>query len=261
MVGIYKITNLINQHCYVGQSRQIERRWYNHKIAAFNENDKAYEYPLYRAIRKYGLENFSFEMLEECQIDELNEKEIFWINTLNPEYNQTDGGDCLVTKAKLTFEQVKEIQRLMIEDVNGNLSHIELAKKYNVSKDAIRDINVGRTWFRDDLTYPLHYSKFDASKPNKVKFYCIDCNKEISKGATRCLECEKKHRKIVGAINRAEKISREELKQLIRTTPFTTIATQYGVTDNAVRKWCDKYNLPRRVKDIKSYSDEEWDKI
>ena len=53
-------------------------------------------------------------------------------------------------------------------------------------------------------------------------------------------------------------ISREELKKLIRTTPFTTIGKQYGVTDNAVRKWCDKYNLPRKVKEIKSYSDEEW---
>jgi hypothetical protein len=32
----------------------------------------------------------------------------------------------------------------------------------------------------------------------------------------------------------------------------------YGVTDNAVRKWCDKYDLPRKAKDIKAYSDEEW---
>lgn len=56
-------------------------------------------------------------------------------------------------------------------------------------------------------------------------------------------------------------ISREELKKLIRTTPFTTIGKQYGVTDNAVRKWCDKYNLPRKVKEIKSYSDEEWELI
>lgn len=56
-------------------------------------------------------------------------------------------------------------------------------------------------------------------------------------------------------------ISREELKKLIRATSFTTIGKQYGVTDNAVRKWCDKYNLPRKVKEIKSYSDEEWELI
>jgi len=42
MVGIYQITNLINSHCYIGQSVQIERRWKNHKITAFNKNDKGY---------------------------------------------------------------------------------------------------------------------------------------------------------------------------------------------------------------------------
>jgi hypothetical protein len=45
---------------------------------------------------------------------------------------------------------------------------------------------------------------------------------------------------------------------MIRTTPFTTIAKQYGVSDKAVSKWCKSENLPYRKKDIKSYSDEEW---
>ena len=45
---------------------------------------------------------------------------------------------------------------------------------------------------------------------------------------------------------------------MIRTLPFTQIGTKYGVTDNAIRKWCDKYELPRTKKEIVSYSDEEW---
>jgi uncharacterized protein YjcR len=56
-------------------------------------------------------------------------------------------------------------------------------------------------------------------------------------------------------------ISREELKKLIRTTPFTKIADIYNVSDNAIRKWCDKYGLPKKVKDIKSCTDEEWQLI
>ena len=56
-------------------------------------------------------------------------------------------------------------------------------------------------------------------------------------------------------------ISREELKSLIRTTPFTQIGKKYHVTDNAIKKWCDKYNLPRKRCDIKKYSDEEWSKL
>ena len=56
-------------------------------------------------------------------------------------------------------------------------------------------------------------------------------------------------------------VTREELKNLIRTTPFTTIGIKYGVSDNAVRKWCDKYNLPRTLSDIKQISDEDWELI
>ena len=56
-------------------------------------------------------------------------------------------------------------------------------------------------------------------------------------------------------------VTREELKSLIRTKPFTQIGTQFNVTDNVVRKWCDKFNLPRRKSDIQKYSEEEWLKI
>lgn len=93
MIGIYKITNKINGHFYIGQSIQIEKRWSNHKIAAFNKLDKGYEYPLYRAIRKYGLENFDFEIIEECSKEQLNERENYWIKYYQPTYNQTEGGD------------------------------------------------------------------------------------------------------------------------------------------------------------------------
>lgn len=72
--GIYKIENLINHKCYIGQSVKIEQRWKNHKITAKNLNDKNYDNPLYRAIRKYGIENFSFEIIEECSVNELNNR-------------------------------------------------------------------------------------------------------------------------------------------------------------------------------------------
>ena len=48
---------------------------------------------------------------------------------------------------------------------------------------------------------------------------------------------------------------------MIRIMPFTEIGKNYGVSDNAIRKWCDNYNLPRLVKEIKKYSEEEWNKI
>lgn len=63
------------------------------------------------------------------------------------------------------------------------------------------------------------------------------------------------------AQRKASRPSREELKKLIRTTAFITIGKQYGVSDNTIRKWCDSYNLPRRVSEIKKYSDKEWENI
>ena len=87
------------------------------------------------------------------------------------------------------------------------------------------------------------------------KNYCIDCGAVISYGATRCKQCESKNRIT------DKPVSREELKNLIRSTPFTTIGKQFNVTDNTIRKWCVKYNLPTKKKDIAQFSDEEWEKV
>lgn len=267
MVGIYKITNTINQKVYIGQSKQIEKRWMNHRVAAFNQYDEGYEYPLYRAIRKYGLENFQFSVLEECSIDNLNDREKYWINYYDScfnGYNQTLGGEYTSVPQKLTPAQVREIQEILIADVDGNVSHAELGRRYGVSgKDTIRDINVGRTWYNPEFTYPLHYSKHDSSNPNRnhnnyiPKSICIDCGKEISKGATRCVQCYAKYIKLQHTLP----ISREELKQRIRNESFVAIGKDFQVTDNAIRKWCIKYGLPAKRKDIKQISNEDWSNI
>lgn len=68
---------------------------------------------------------------------------------------------------------------------------------------------------------------------NKQEKYCIDCGKPISKNATRCSECYNKLK------HPLDMPSREELKHLIRTEPFTRIGEKYGRTDNTIRKWCD----------------------
>jgi len=103
MTGIYKITNSVNNKSYIGQSINIEFRWKEHQRIAKSPNNysRKNKYPLYQAIRKYGLENFTFEILEECQEEILDEREIYWIqffDSFENGYNLTLGGGGARTK-------------------------------------------------------------------------------------------------------------------------------------------------------------------
>lgn len=95
MAYIYVITNNINGKQYVGKTnRTIEKRFQEH----INDKDRReFEIrPLYRAFNKYGVENFSIKILEECLPEESSNKEIYWINkldTYHKGYNATLGGD------------------------------------------------------------------------------------------------------------------------------------------------------------------------
>lgn len=92
--GIYIIKNLYNDKIYIGQSKNIKKRWKSH-IA--NSKNKKVKGVLYREMRIYGLENFEFDVLEYCRPSKLDEREIFWIKEYdtfeNPaHYNKTAGG-------------------------------------------------------------------------------------------------------------------------------------------------------------------------
>lgn len=92
--NIYLITNLINNKKYVGQTINIEQRWKNH----IKDSTKLVSRYLYRAMNKYGIENFKFEVIEDnIPINLVSEREVHWISELNTKapngYNMTDGGE------------------------------------------------------------------------------------------------------------------------------------------------------------------------
>ena len=76
--GIYKITNLLTEQCYIGQSVNISDRWKQHCKCGLGIEASATN-KLYNSMQKDGVWNFSFELLEQCSKDTLNEKEKFWI--------------------------------------------------------------------------------------------------------------------------------------------------------------------------------------
>ena len=91
----------------------------------------------------------------------------------------------------------------------------------------------------------------------RKNYFCHSCGTMITKYSKLQL-CEKCSHETTRLVQRP---SREELKNLIRTLPFTVIGKQYGVSDNAIKKWCKAENLPYKKSDIKIFSDEDWSKI
>ena len=75
MIGIYKFTNLTNNKSYIGQSIDISKRYYQHSVNHLNPNQKEYNTYFYKALRKYGFNNFNFMILEITDINKLNERE------------------------------------------------------------------------------------------------------------------------------------------------------------------------------------------
>ncbi|MCF8009521.1 MAG: GIY-YIG nuclease family protein [Halanaerobiales bacterium] len=111
---IYVVTNLVNGLQYVGQTKNPKRRWYG--LCCDNDRQK-----ITKAIQKYGKENFKMEILETCDIEEVDQREKYWIdkfNTFHSEgYNEHVGGRVLgkgedhPRTGQKTPEEVKEKMR------------------------------------------------------------------------------------------------------------------------------------------------------
>ena len=91
--GIYKITNIKTKECYIGQAIHIKERWAEHAKCGLGIDTPAGN-KLYKAIQEFGLWNFSFEVLEVCPQNQLNEKEKYYIDLYSSYdygYNSTRG--------------------------------------------------------------------------------------------------------------------------------------------------------------------------
>ena len=133
--GIYKIINQINNKVYIGKAGNIERRWYEHRSDAKNPNKT---YHLYQAMRKYGLDNFIFEIIEECPPDNdiLSEREKYWINyydSYNNGYNETLGGE-----GKLLYD-IQEIKQLWDDGFCNKEICLQLGCSEHTVYDALRN--------------------------------------------------------------------------------------------------------------------------
>lgn len=173
MKAIYKITNKKNGKIYVGQSKNPEKRFIQHK----RDRDSKL---LFKAIKEFGFENFELEIIEWTK--NYNDREKYWIKTLNciaPNgYNISEGGNTppvFLGEENKNHKITKDIANGIKKDLIDNiLSFSEIALKYNTTKDIIRHINKGDTWRNNDEIekYPLRPYKreLNESKINEVIF-------------------------------------------------------------------------------------------
>ncbi len=130
MSYIYKIINDVNNKIYVGKTEfSIEKRFKEHCKDAFKKSNK--DRPLYRAMRKYGVDNFHIELIEETNIPE--EREIYWIGYYDgytKGYNATKGGD----GTKLYDHN------LILARLQEHPYPIDIAKEFGCSSDLVCNI-------------------------------------------------------------------------------------------------------------------------
>lgn len=132
MPYIYKITNTINNKIYIGKTlATVEKRWKQH-LSDYQKETENHR-PLYSAMKKYGIDNFLIETIEECDVNELSVQERYWIEfyqSFKYGYNATLGGD---GKPYIDYELVrityKELQNIT-----------DTAKKLGISRDSVSRI-------------------------------------------------------------------------------------------------------------------------
>ena len=221
---IYKITNLINGKIYIGQTNNPKRREREHfslnpSILEGNKNKV-----LYNAMLKYGVQNFTFEIIED-KCENYNEKEKFWIqylNTLIPfGYNMTEGGEEPPVfhgeKHPMAIhfsEDIKTIRELLS---TTKLSISEIAKQTNYNETSIRRINSGVLWYDENIAYPIRIENTASFKKERMENIVYDLmNSDLTQ--KQIAAKYNVSRTTITAINNGQNFHKDDIDYPIRKT-------------------------------------------
>ena len=186
MYYIYCYTNKINQHKYIGQTNNIERRKREHLTSSFNPKSSSYNVLFHKKIREYGIDNFDFSILEILYEDKYaNEKEKFWIEQkesycgTGKGYNMDLGGSQR-KEGLLSKEQLNCLKK----EIKSGIPYIDLEEKYNVSVSFISSINNG-VYFKDNNeNYPLFKYYREDSDYDELIDLLLNSDYSLAKIAT-----------------------------------------------------------------------------
>ena len=176
---------------------------------------------------------------------------------------------------KLHNSKKTPLKDILVENSSYNRSHLKARLiKEGLLEEKCYKCGLGSEWQGEQLTLQLDHKNginndnrlenlwllcpnchsqtptFNGKNKYVVK-KCTDCGKTIGKKHTRCIPCANKVPSKSISQRKVERPSRIELIELILNKPFVQIGSEYGVSDNAIRKWCRAEGLPTRKSDIK----------
>lgn len=253
---IYIIKNKINDKVYIGQADFAWKRWGSHLRDAHSKPKAIID----KAIKKYGEENFWYELLES-QIQNYDEREVYWIKEYNSQipngYNVTPGGKGCGSGIEHVAASIRnqEILNLIIEDLKeGELPFDKIAKKYKVGFSVIQGINSGEYYHDKKLQYPIReyflsnekfkrliYSlKYELDKSIQDIAYEFDLSSstvsEINYGKERKVDWVEYPIR-VGKVTNPLYEKHKEVKNLLSATQLTfkEIAKKYNVAIGTIQ--------------------------
>lgn len=191
---IYLIKNLKNDKCYVGLSTGLPTKRFMEHFKEANVKDKnnnyAYNNKLVKAIRKYGMFNFSLQILEQCDNKDLDAREIFYISQYDSYkngYNSTYGGRSFHYDGKYGMKKA----RVIIEYIKNNptVTFVEIGKIFSVPASYVSDINCGEIFRFDDEKYPIidrnNKKLFSKEELNEIIFDLKENKKTLTEIANK----------------------------------------------------------------------------
>lgn len=246
---IYKITNRVNGKVYIGQTRfTVEHRFKQHLK---NYNVEHRTQPLYMAFAKYGIENFKVSTLEECPINKLDEKEIFWIakyDSFKNGYNATLGGSkgC---KYFWTDNQYEEIRSMYLSGFTSQ----KIAEQFEVSAYTIigilksmgvkikgnpLDMNKMEReefiqWYKNGASLKYLADKYNTDKMSVRRFlerYNVDLREH-----SQLLNNEELHKEAINDFVSGMRYKDMEVKYHADTRTIKKILVVHGININSYR--------------------------
>ncbi len=239
--GIYKITNLINDKVYIGQSVNIYSRWYQEKkLNGINAHLKS-------SFLKYGIENFSFEILEECQKEELDDKEKIYIKKYNSfdrdyGYNETTGGQAnKIQRGKPLSEETK---RKISEAKKGKKLSEEhkkaLSEAWNhrpkLSKESRKKLASSLVKYYSEETQEHKEKRILALSESKKGKKLSEEHKKALSEAKKGKKLSEETKRKISESNKGKKLSEEHKRKIIVSNMKKIICLDTGKIYNSIKE-------------------------